>query len=194
LITDPVRLLTEVAEILERCGVPYAVGGSVASSRYGEFRATNDIDIGVDLTFGTLRPLHAALAGKFYVDFDAMLDAFQRASSFSVIHLELVLKIDFFVLGQGLFERSMLARRAALTLSPDAARAVAFVSAEDIILQKLRWYRLSEGALERQLRDVAGVYKLQGARLDLAYMRRMATSIGLSDLLEKSLRDAGLPG
>lgn len=193
MITDPVRLLLEVGEILDACRVPYGVGGSVASSRYGEFRATNDVDIAIDPAFGSLQPLHAALAAKFYVDFDAMLQAHQRASSFSVIHLELLLKVDFFVLDQGPFERSMLARRTPLALGPGMGRPVCFVSAEDIVLQKLLWYRMSEGALERQLRDVAGVLKVQGARLDREYLHRMARTLTLSDLLERSLRDSGLP-
>ena len=69
---------------------------------------------------------------------------------------------------------------------------VYFASPEDIVLRKLEWYRKSNGALERQLRDVAGVLKVQGASLDVTYMRRIAGECDLLSLLERCLSEAGL--
>jgi hypothetical protein len=66
------------------------------------------------------------------------------------------------------------------------------VSAEDIVLQKLRWFRASADVLERQLRDVAGVLRVLGARLDLRYLRTAAPRLGVADLLERALLEAGL--
>jgi hypothetical protein len=39
---------------------------------------------------------------------------------------------------------------------------------------------------DRQWRDVLGVLKVQGARLDLAYMKRAAATLGLSELLARA--------
>ena len=63
-----------------------------------------------------------------------------------------------------------------------------FVSAEDIILKKLEWYRLSDGS-ERQWRDVIGVLKIQQGKLDMTYLQRWALQIGVSDLLERVLEE-----
>lgn len=44
------------------------------------------------------------------------------------------------------------------------------VSPEDVILNKLEWYKMSGGS-ERQWSDVQGVLKVQGPALDFTYMR-----------------------
>ena len=44
MILDPFQVALSVADALERCGVSYVVGGSLASSVSGEPRSTLDID------------------------------------------------------------------------------------------------------------------------------------------------------
>ena len=63
-----------------------------------------------------------------------------------------------------------------------------FHSAEDILLQKLRWYRRGGETSDRQWRDVIGLVRVQGARLDRAYLATGAARLGVEDLLEKALR------
>ena len=64
---------------------------------------------------------------------------------------------------------------------------------QDVILAKLRWLADAGSASERQWQDVLGVMKVQGERLDLAYMRQWAASLGVLPLLERALGDAGRP-
>ena len=45
---------------------------------------------------------------------------------------------------------------------------------------------------ERQWLDVVGVMKVQGAALDLEYLRRWAAELGVDDLLETALHEAGI--
>jgi hypothetical protein len=49
-VGDPTTVAVRVARALENAGVEYAVGGSVASSAYGEPRATLDLDVAIRLT------------------------------------------------------------------------------------------------------------------------------------------------
>jgi hypothetical protein len=63
-------------------------------------------------------------------------------------------------------------------------------TAEDILLQKLRWYRLGQEVSDRQWRDVLAIIAVQADALDLTYLRRAASPLGLSDLLERALYEA----
>lgn len=61
-----------------------------------------------------------------------------------------------------------------------------------MVIEKLRWYRRGGEVSDRQLRDVQGVLQTSGAKLDLDEMRGWAQELGLADLLERALVDAGL--
>jgi len=53
-----IQVLERLAEVFDALGIPYAIGGSIASSVYGTVRFTRDADIAV-LPF-------AAAADRFY--------------------------------------------------------------------------------------------------------------------------------
>jgi hypothetical protein len=54
----------------------------------------------------------------------------------------------------------------------------------------LEWYRIGGEVSDRQWRDVPGVLKVQGDRLDRDYLRRMATELKVADLLERAFGEA----
>jgi hypothetical protein len=192
-LTDPNGMLLLLARALGEVGVRYAVGGSVASSRHGEIRATQDIDVLVELDLPTAARLVAALGGAFHVDRDAVQRAVRSGGTFTAIHLEELAKIDFFVATDDKLHRLQLEHREPASLAPSAPD-VYFVSAEDTILAKLVWFLKSNRVLERQMRDVAGILKVQGERLDLPYVRQAASVLGVGDLLARALEDAGMSG
>jgi hypothetical protein len=189
MVTEPADAASVVAAILDEVAVPYVIGGSVASSFHGEPRATNDLDVLVDLRPDRVPALVRALRPTFEVWEDTVLDAVRRGRSFSAIHVEELWKVDFFVAGRERLDRLQLERGVAVRL---AGRSVRMCSAEDIVLRKLEWNRRSGGVLERQLRDVVGVLKARRDALDLGYLHETARALGLADLLERCLRDAGL--
>ena len=61
----------------------------------------------------------------------------------------------------------------------------------DIVLSKLEWYRMSGCVSDRQWRDVLGVLRVQGDRLDRDYMHRMAATLEVTNLLEQAFDEAG---
>ena len=189
MLPEQIAVTMMVTDVLESLGVPYAIGGSLASALHGVMRATMDADLVTDLRPEHVDPLAQALGEAFYADPEMMRDAIRRHSSFNVIHLETIFKVDLFVAKPRPFDRSQLARRQLHVLSEDPERHAYITSAEDTVLSKLEWYQMSSGVSDRQWRDVLGVLKVQGERLDHTYMHRMATELGVSDLLEQALRE-----
>jgi hypothetical protein len=66
-------------------------------------------------------------------------------------------------------------------------------SSEDIILQKLMWWREAGGS-ERQWRDAVGVVQIRGAALDREYIDRHAAELGLADLVARLFEGASRAG
>ena len=72
MILEPFQVALSVADTLERCGVPYVVGGSLASSVSGEPRSTLDIDLVVAMTEADVEPFLATLGEGFHADDHAL--------------------------------------------------------------------------------------------------------------------------
>ncbi|MCS6939426.1 MAG: DUF6036 family nucleotidyltransferase [Roseiflexaceae bacterium] len=187
---EATRITLLVTKTLERLGIPYAVGGSLASSLYGVMRSTLDVDIVADIKPEQIPPLIAALSHEFYADDEMIKDAIAHRSSFNFIHYETAFKVDVFIRKLRAFDQMQLERRQPVVIAANPEESVYIVSAEDIILSKLEWYRLGGEVSERQWRDVLGVLKVRAGELDLNYLRRWATELNVSDLLECALKEA----
>jgi hypothetical protein len=102
--------ISPIIEVLEQLGVSYHIGDSVASSVYGILRATIDADLVADLRLENVRPLVMQLKTDYYIDEDMIRDAIKRRSSFNVIHLDTMLKVDVFIPKSRLFDQEELRR------------------------------------------------------------------------------------
>ena len=190
MLAESISVVLLVADVLDALGVSYAIGGSLASAVHGVMRATMDADLVADLRLEHVEPLARVLGEAFYADVAMMHDAVRRHSSFNVIHLETTLKVDVFVAKPRPFDRSQLARRQLHLLSEKPDRRAYVTSAEDIVLAKLEWYRMGGEVSDRQWRDVLGVLKVQGERVDRSYLQRMAGELGVGDLLGRAIEEA----
>lgn len=195
---QPAEALWLVADAFEALNIMYCVGGSFASSAYGEPRATRDADILVALPAHHVPALVAQLEAAFFVQPDALYDAITLAptlrddplhrATVNLVHRASFFRIDLFVASGRPFEQAQFARRIAQTIAINPERQAYFVSPEDIILLKLEWYRLSQGILDRQWSDVRAVITTQGDTLDVAYLRTWAAQLAVGDILEAALR------
>ena len=96
-MTLPTGFLLYVAEPLERLGIPCPVGGSVASSAHGMYRASADADFVIDPTADQLEALARDLESEFHLSRAATAEALARRSTFNAIHDRTSFKIDFFL-------------------------------------------------------------------------------------------------
>lgn len=192
-LLDLPSALIPVVETFERLGVPYAVGGSIASSSHGIMRATIDVDLVVPLRHEDVNGLVSLLKDDYYIDASMIEEAISRSASFNLIHLESMTKIDVFILKSRPYDQHAFQRRQKIRISKAAGTPeVNIYSPEDTILNKLEWYQEGGEISERQWNDILGVLKVQSTSLDFTYLRQWAKEIKVSDSLEKAFQDAGL--
>ena len=191
LAADPIGVAVRVGVILDAIGARHTIGGSIAASFAGEPRSTIDIDFVAALTPAHVAPLIAALAAEFYVAEESLQRAVETRGTANLIHQESQIKVDLFVAGGTPLDDQQLARRQRVEVRP--GQVIYIHPPEDILLQKLRWYRKGGSVSDRQWRDIIGIIRAQGERLDGAYLARNAPALEVESLLDRALQEAG-PG
>lgn len=147
-----------------------------------------DADLVADIKSDQVFPLVTLLESEFYIDADMIQDAIQQNSSFNLIHLETMFKVDVFMLKQRAFDINQMQRRISQPLGDAPDEHAYFSTAEDIILAKLEWFRAGGETSERQWRDILGVLDIQSDRLDYDYLRNWAQKLGMQNLLQRALQ------
>jgi hypothetical protein len=177
-------LLTDVVGLIDSCGIPHMVVGSFASMIHGEPRTTQDLDVVIDPGAQQLEQLLQGLPSeRYYVDADVARDARKRRSMFNVIDMHTGWKLDLIIRKARPFSIEELRRRTKVTIR---GVPVAAATAEDTIVAKLEWSKA--GSSERQLEDVAGILRVRGPELDLAYIERWVDELDLREQWDRARR------
>lgn len=179
------QLLKKIAAILEQLEIPYAVTGGFAVSIWGRARSTIDVDVLVQLFENKIDQLHSALlkiSELSYLDKETMRNETAWSGSFNFIHGDSGIKFDFIVARKNAVHTLELKRRIPIDID---GQNVYFLSPEDLILSKLRWYQESQS--EKQQEDIESVIKRQ-KELDLDYLQKQAKLQGTFQFLEPLLK------
>jgi hypothetical protein len=159
------------------------VSGGVATLAHGEPRFTADADIVIAPSEEQIeRFVGLFRASEAYVSREAVSEALRERTMFNIIDSRSGWKADLVLLKSDPFSRTEFERRRPIET---LGLRVTGVSPEDLVLSKLSWGKSSPS--EKQLRDVAGVLRIQRDALDLEYLRHWAKELGVAETLEALL-------
>ena len=187
----PFELVVRMAAMFDALRLPYALGGSMASSLVGEPRSTMDVDMAVRLDVASGEELLDRVSASFYVPMGAARTAIRARTSFNLVDTTSALKVDIFVLGDGLLDRMQLERRVLVEI-PGAPAGIWITSAEDQVLRKLDWFRQGGAVSDRQWRDRVGILRVHRDDVDRTYLVASAGSLDLVGELDEALRQAAV--
>jgi hypothetical protein len=190
LSADDLHTLQEVAAVFDRARISYALRGSLASSIHGVSRYTRNADIAVEPFPGQEAHLALAFGPDYYISLPAVQEAVRDRSTFNIINTLTGFKVDVFVRKDEPFEQSAMARRTTLPLPNAPGQALVVQSPEDLVLFKMRWYRLGNESSDQQWQDVLGVLKVQAGILDDGYLDRWAQHLQVADLLSRARQES----
>ena len=174
---------------LENAGINYFITGSIASTYHGIPRFTHDIDIVVTLKKNDIDSILNLFKNDGYISREGVGKAFQGTGMFNFIHDRTGMKIDFWLDRGEPFTKSCFARTQKITISEGFMAVMA--SPEDVLLHKVYWNKLTPS--ERQIRDAQGIITIQGARLDIAYIKSWADSLDIRQEIEALFATQEMP-
>lgn len=189
---DILEAIIPVVDVLDELKVAYLIAGSVASSTHGIARSTADADMVADLRAEHVADFISRLETDYYASRIAIKEALSRHSSFNLLHLATGIKVDIFILKTDPFNQTSFTRARGVQLDKTNTRRFRVDAPEDVLLQKLNWYRAAGGISEKQWLDVLGILKMQTDHLDRSYLAEWAGQLGLSELLARAFDEAGL--
>jgi len=181
--TDQQDLLVSITAFLNENHVPYMVTGAWSVIYYGRPRASHDIDFVVEFHPENIKNVLAILKKlpeNFQYQEIAVEAAIKKRGVFNILYLPNYLKLDFWLLKDSLFDKSRFSRKVVVKV---LGQKMFFATAEDTVLQKLRWYQISP--IEKSLIDAAFVYQIQYKNLDQKYLSKWAKVLKVTKMLNK---------
>ena len=186
---DIASFLKLVIDALEAAGIDYLIGGAIAEWAWGEPRATQDLDLVVNIPIKYVNKLSKELKKRdMLIPAEIILDNIleDRADlPINAIHMYSGLKADLYPLREGdELRQSAFQRRERVDYGPPIGK-VYIHSPEDLILYKLMYFGISQQS--KHSRDIAAILKAKKNELDLDYIEQWATRLGLSSLWKEML-------
>ena len=176
------ELLEKIVKFLTANNIQYMLTGSIVSSLQEIPRSTHDIDVIISITKADIPKIIMAFPQEdYYVNENSIKEAVSNKSQFNMLDINEGDKIDFWILTDSEFDKIRFDRKQKVVLF----NFEAYVStAEDTILQKLYWSKLSGGSRKQYL-DALNVFEIQYGKLDLKYMDVWSKKLAIESMLNE---------
>jgi hypothetical protein len=189
---DITEFLKLMLESLEAAGVEYLIGGAIAEWAWGEPRATQDLDLVINLPIEAVVRFSKELEKRnMLVPADIILDAIveDRADiPLNAIHMYSGLKADLYLMRDGdALRQSAFQRRVLIDYGPPIGKVYVH-SPEDLILYKLMYLGLS--GQSKHARDIAAILRAKKDQLDFGYIKEWVAQLGLGSVWKEMLDSA----
>ena len=186
---DIAGFLKLVIEALEAARVDYLIGGAIAGWAWGEPRATQDLDLVVNIPIKSVNKLSKELEIRdMLIPAEIILDNIleDRADiPINAIHMYSGLKADLYPVRDGdELRQSAFQRRQLVDYGPPIGK-VYIHSPEDLILYKLIYFGHSQQS--KHSRDIAAILKSKKDELDIEYIEEWVTRLGLISIWKELL-------
>jgi hypothetical protein len=186
-ITGFLKLLLET---LKASKVDYMIGGAIAEWAWGEPRATQDLDMVINLPIKSIGKFSRELEKRdMLVPADIILDtiAEDRADiPLNAIHMHSGLKADLYLMRKGdTLRHSAFKRRVLVDYGPPIGKVFVH-SPEDLIIYKLIYLGLSRQP--KHSRDIAAILKAKKETIDLKYIEEWVAQLGLGATWEELIK------
>jgi hypothetical protein len=188
---DIVGFLKLMLEALDAAGIEYLIGGAIAEWAWGEPRATQDLDLVVNIPIKSVNRLSKELEKRdMLIPAEIILDNIleDRADiPINAIHMYSGLKADLYPVREGDdLRKSAFQRREQVDYGPPIGK-VYIHSPEDLILYKLMYFGLSQQS--KHSRDIAAILKSKKDDLDFRYIDQWVNRLGLSSIWQEMLNN-----
>lgn len=178
---DITGFLKLILEALKASKVDYMIGGAIAEWAWGEPRATQDLDVVINLPIKSISKFSKELEKRdMLVPADIILDtiAEDRADiPLNAIHMYSGLKADLYLMRDGDALRQSAFKRRVLVDYGSPIGKVFVHAPEDLIIYKLMYLGLS--GQPKHARDIAAILKANKGNIDLKHIEEWVAQLGL---------------
>ena len=190
-VLDIIGFLKLILEALKVSKVDYMIGGAIAEWAWGEPRATQDLDVVINLPIKSIGKFSKELEKRdMLVPADIILDtiAEDRADiPLHAIHMHSGLKADLYLMREGDALRQIsFQRRTLIDYGPPIGKVYVH-SAEDLILYKLIYLGIS--GQPKHARDITAILKANRDKIDFEYIEEWVMQLGLGSTWEELKRN-----
>ncbi len=150
-------------DALEAARCDYLLVGAIAAIHYGITRSTFDVDVVAQIEPRQVADMASKLGPDYRLEPQQSFEVFTGKTMHVIYFTGTPFKIDLFPLTGDPFDQQRFSRRRKVRLH---GRDVFLPTAEDVIVQKLRWGR------SKDLEDARDIIAVQGPSLDWPYIER----------------------